>query len=751
MATIETSESLHLKDYWQVIRARSGIILTLIVITLCTGYVVTTYLMTKQYSGVVQLRIWRQEKDLDVFRSENGPYFDPVFFESEKETLLSQLILYPVIDKLGLRKTWTERFHAPTELKEAAVYGILKRRLKIDPRRGSNVLEITAFSEDVDEAAQIANEVTAQYISVRTDYENQKSNRGLKSLTEQIDEQKVNVIAAKKAVEEIRIRDKIDVAAGGSETTQLIDQELQRKQQMLDEARSDATARRVRYESLKDLNTEQLVDTLPALGLEDVNVTQLREQQLQAESNLENLLKSGFGPDHPRVQSLQATLNKLGEQLKELADAKKMALKIDLNVSQEKMSLLQKDVDTLREQVRSSRSEKMTPYLEAIKEAERQQELLTQLTVRYKQESVDIGVKGEPAQVISQAEPKAVPVRPILWLNMALAGVAGAVLGLGVAFFIEYLDTSVKTLNDVEKTLGVPVLTIVPRGTKPLNQEEADSPHAESYRILRARIDLQAGGNAGNAITVLSGGPGEGKSTTIFNLGFVCAQLGQPTIIVDADLRRPSQHTILGLPATPGLSNYLEEGGALTDYIIATPTPNLHMILAGTRNTDAKNRFNTQSLRRIIQELKQMYQVVLIDSPPLMIVPMAKSSVMMALGVSDASVIAHEVDKTLLVIQHRRYSRDVSLRAKRAIEEVQGNMVGVVLNNVALNNSEGYYYYTAYAEYYDKDEAANNKAARAKGGKGKDKRKKAKDGRPAATDLPASGANGPGQQNSEEF
>jgi len=726
MATYESPESLHFKDYWQVFRSRLGIVLTLFVIILATGYVWTAYFVTKQYGGTTAIRILRvgQEKDIHVFDPNDGQYFDPIFFESEKETLESKTVLYPVIKSLDLQKVWSERYYnGAHEMNVDEVYLLLKspRHLSIEPRRGSNILDITAYSEDTNEAPRIANAIAAEYISYRTSTEESKSTRGLDSLQDQIKQQQAVVDAAKKNIEDIRLRDHIDISATETNDTQL-DDELQRKEQMLDEQRSDTVARQVRFDSLKNLTTEQLIDTLPALGLDDANISEIRQQQLQAQSNMESLLKSGYGADHPRVQSLQASISKLGDQLSQLADGKRKALEIDLAVSTEKLNLLQKDVDGLREQVRSERSEKMTPYLDAVKEADRQQLLLDQLNIRYKQESVDTGVQGDPAQIISQAEPWPDPVKPVMWKNLLFSGIIGVILSLSVAFFIEYLDTSVKTLTDVEKTLGAPVLTIVPKGTKTLNKETEDSPHAESYRILRARIDLQAGANGGNSITILSGGPGEGKSTTLFNLGFVCAQSGQSTVIIDADLRRPSLHTILGLPLSTGLSDFLEAGGSIAPYLRATAIPNLHVVLAGTRPAEAKSLFNSEAVRKILDELKQMYQVVLIDSPP-------------ALGVSDASVISHEVDKTVLVIQHRRYPREVSLRAKRAIEDVQGNLIGVVLNNVALNTHEGYYYYGAYADYYNKPQ---------KGGA-------ARRGRPkiptAAPDAPSPGTNG----HSDEF
>ena len=136
------------------------------------------------------------------------------------------------------------------------------------------------------------------------------------------------------------------------------------------------------------------------------------------------------------------------------------------------------------------------------------------------------------------------PSKPKKGLDLAISVMAGLFVGIVVAFLIEYLDTSVKTMADAEMLLGLPVLTVIPNkgGPMPLVQDSARLPHAEGYRILRAKLDLKVQNGMGPSLSMLSGGPGEGKSTTIYNLAVVCAQSGQSVILVDCDLRRPTLH-----------------------------------------------------------------------------------------------------------------------------------------------------------------------------------------------------------------
>jgi succinoglycan biosynthesis transport protein ExoP len=285
------------------------------------------------------------------------------------------------------------------------------------------------------------------------------------------------------------------------------------------------------------------------------------------------------------------------------------------------------------------------------------------------------------------AEPPSYPARPRVGLNLALGALVGLVVGLGLAFFIEYLDTSVKTMEDVESLLGVPVLAIIPQGISLLHKAEGDIPDAEAYRILRTNIEFNRRNPDANTISLVSGGPGEGKSTTIANLAFICAQGGYSTLIVDADLRRPVQHQLFDVSNEIGLTNYLTTEMDVNSVILPTTVENLFVLPSGVLPSDAVGILNSQRMSDTIAELKLRYDIIFFDSPPI-------------LGVSDASVIASEVDQTVIIVQHRRFPRAMLTRVKQAILGVGGTVLGVVMNNVDLKHDQNYYYYTNYYGYY---------------------------------------------------
>jgi succinoglycan biosynthesis transport protein ExoP len=279
------------------------------------------------------------------------------------------------------------------------------------------------------------------------------------------------------------------------------------------------------------------------------------------------------------------------------------------------------------------------------------------------------------------------PYKPKVTLNLTLGAIVGLFLGFGLAFFLEYLDTSVKSLDDVEHYLGVPVLAVVPKNVPILPLASGQSADAEAYRILRTNLEFNRKNPEANCFSVVSGGAGEGKSTTLVNLAFVCSQAGYNTLIIDADMRRPRMHTFFGIDNHSGLSSYLASGVPLEEAVVQTPVSNLYLMPSGITPADSAGLLNSKRFTDLLTDVKSRFDLVLIDSPPI-------------LGVSDASVLAAEVDSSIVVVQHRKLPRHMLLRVKQAVEQVGGNVVGVVMNQVDIRSDACYGYYTGYYHYY---------------------------------------------------
>ena len=380
-------------------------------------------------------------------------------------------------------------------------------------------------------------------------------------------------------------------------------------------------------------------------------------------------------------------------------------------------------LDSLVEQVNAAKQKdqeeatKNQPYYDKKRELEQMLDMHKLVYSKIQAEKLDAEIpKTSVAQITDYAEPGKAPVRPNKTVNITLGLVFGLIMGLGLAFFIEYLDTSVKTIDDVERTFQAAVLGVIPQNIGYLVEEGVESKHAEAYRVLRTNLLFSRKDEKLNTIVVVSAGAGEGKSTTAINLATVFAQAGARILIVDSDLRRPTLHKLFKVSNNLGLTNYLLKQNTLPEIIQTSSVPNLDFMASGKLPNSSMGILGSAQMKEMISELKQRYDFIFFDSPPI-------------LGVSDASILASEVDLVMQVIQYRRYPQPMTIRAKQMIEKVGGNFAGIVLNNINMSQDEGYYYYSGYYHdyYYSRnplEHEAATKTVVAAGGTGADLKKK---------------------------
>jgi capsular exopolysaccharide synthesis family protein len=368
--------------------------------------------------------------------------------------------------------------------------------------------------------------------------------------------------------------------------------------------------------------------------------------------------------------------------------------------------LVERQVIKMREMVDNRKEDaislslKQSTYTQAKEQYEQARAMLSSMKIKQQMARVLLKMPRDPITLHERPKKANAPVFPNFTMNLLLGAGVGLIFGIGIAFMLEHLDTSVKSLEDVERYLQVPVLAVIPKDVGVLHKQSGMSPDAEAYRILRTNIEFNRKNPDDNSITVVSGGAGEGKSTTLVNLAYVCAQGGYTTLMIDADLRRPRLHTFFDINNSVGLTNYLTTDIALEDVILQTPVDNLYFMPSGILPADAAGILNSRRMSELLQDVKQRFDLVLVDSPPI-------------LGVSDAAVLASEVDLTMVVVQHRKLPRNMLMRVKQAVENVGGQVIGVVLNNVDVRSDSQYQYYTSYYTYYAPSNMKENRTPQA--------------------------------------
>lgn len=679
---------LHFLDYWRVIQVRWVLILLSFLVVLMTAAVVT-YFQPREYQSSVFIEVRSTAQNPRIFgpgSDSNLPIHDPQLAPTVFQVIKRTSILYPVIDGLKLQGKWSGKGQ---QLTREQCFIILRNRVQVEDIRNTDLLQVSVFDQDPHLAAEIANKIVAVYQDTRLEEEKDIMNRAITSMNEEIVKQRKRVDQA--AAEVARIRDEehiVDLNPAGKEDAETPLNSLIIKQEgEVNDAEIRVAALKTQLHELENIKGEDLMRMLGTLRIEDPTIMKILPAYQDTVAIEAQLTNSGLGENHPKVKSVRATNQVYRKQLEDQIKMIRNALEKNLKTAEITRDEFQKRLDLIDQRQLSSRN--LGAHYTAAKNSYiKERELLDGIRMRAQTQTMELAMPRVAISVKEPAEPPLFPARPRVTFNLMLGSLVGLLVGLGLAFFIEYLDTSVKTMDDVEKVLGVPVLAIIPRNIRLLHKEPGDTPDAEAYRILRTNLEFNRKNSAANCIAFVSGGRGEGKSTTLANLGFICAQGGYSTLIIDGDLRRPVQHELFDLKNEVGLTNYLTTEMNIDEVILPTEIENLSLIPSGTLPADPVAILNSQRMSDLIAELKLRYDLLLIDSPPV-------------LGVSDASVIASGADHTIVVVQHRRFPRGMLLRVKQAILGVGGKVLGVVLNNVDLRHDQNYYYYTGYYGYYE--------------------------------------------------
>jgi len=692
---------LHFLDYWRIIRIRKTVILAVFLLVAITTTLVT-FILPESFSSTVRMKV---EKDASVgsFEGRSLPLgFDPYWVQTEFETIQSKLILNQVITNLTLNRKWAEKMKVdelPTDLS----YSILKHMTDVRQSRNTSLIEIRVISEDRNEAAVIANEIAKVYKNTRLKKGLETAREGIATLKTEFNDKDVVVKGLQNKADEMKAELGIsDLEAQGYGTTSTVEPETLRKIEMQRiEAQADYMQWRTLYINLTNLSRPEFKKAVTT-AFPDPQLATLLEQLAAAEQKFASDSVK-LGAENPELLSTKSLLEKIGQQVNERLDGVLVGLKTRTDSLKAKLEQLEAEVNRAKTNDITTAIARR-PYFQIKRDLESAQLVRERLALRVIQEEVDAKIpKDTIVEVIDPAEPGLRPVRPNKVVNIALGIIVGLAVGVGLAFFIEYLDTSVKTIDDVERALQAPVLGVIPQNVGSLLDEGLDSPHAEAYRVLRTNIMFSQKDPKLNTVTVVSGGAGEGKSTTIFNLATIFAQNGQRVLIVDSDLRRPSLHKILKVSNSIGLTNYLLKQNTLEEVIQTTPLSTLDFMPSGKLPSSSMGVLSSAQMQELIRELKRRYDWVFFDSPPIM-------------GVSDASILSSEVDMVLQVIQYRRYPQPMTIRAKQMIEKVGGNLLGIVLNNINMASDENYYYYSGYYyDYYSKNEESAPEKTSAEG------------------------------------
>jgi succinoglycan biosynthesis transport protein ExoP len=686
-----------LADFLQVLRLRKALIALILGLVLLTTLLVTAFL-PRWYLSTAKVRVEKPEGEVKLFQAQSANYYDPYYLQDQLRTMRSEIIIYPVIENLDLGQRLAASLGATGSLPNGLVYRyLLDRMVRIESQRNSSIIEIDVFAREPALAADLANEIARVYSENRIAFATSEQREGLAQLKRELESQERIVSAQRDSVEQLRKDLNISGVDLQARYSDIEIETLRQMQNSLIALSVDAIGRKTRWERFRDIPPEDRVSLVNSELIQDPNIQNLQQAYLVADQTLTRL-KSRLGAAHPELIAAEENSTKIREQLDALLRGYESSLEISYNEAESRVAELRRQLAQAKvDQILSAR-DRMRPFEEAAQKLDDETRLLTTLKLTLRQREIDFQVPKRTIEILNTAEPPRRPSKPSWPLNITFAIAFGLVLGVGAAVLMEYFDKSFRNVADVETKLKLPVLGVIPFSRAPADEMDADPAEQEPFRVLHTNINLALKPGQPSALVLFSAGPGEGKSTTLHRLTRLMSAGGERVLLIDSDLRRPTQHRLAQRPKEPGLSDLLMAQKSLEEVIQRGIAPNLDFIPCGSVAGFALSLLYVNRLKELIAELRGRYDKIIFDSPPI-------------IGVSDASVLASVVDGAVLLIQHRRNPQSMVVRAQQIVEAIKTPLLGVVLSQVPTGTGEDYGYYTNNYSYYSEGSAKPTRSA----------------------------------------
>jgi capsular exopolysaccharide synthesis family protein len=714
-------QELILADVWLVLRKRK-LILAGCVLTAALAAMIFGLHRGKLYTATGELQIQPgASSDLKQGLSAAQGGFNALddIMESDTRVLESETLLNKVVESLKLQDNaafldGNEVVVNPVKgkIKVALLHGnvndpfvrvklvrILRKSLTVNRVPRTQMITISYSSRSPELSASIVNELESEFIKNNfvVHYGNKREVSNW--LTGQMDDLRHAVQNSQDKM--VDLQRKLGISALDPNHSVIV-QEITN----LEKSANDATQQRVlleaRYQILQSISPDQILDAPTPIGNEGAQnlLTSLRAQRANGQAELAKL-QPVYGPNYPVVRQVSAHVEALNREI--AAQQQRIILQARDAVSAARVSENQAKslLETRTHELYGQRDD-LVQYELLSQEYESNRQMYEKILSELREAAIDAGLESADISVVDLASLPVAASSTSTTLLILVGGFAGFMVGLIAAVIVDRMDTRINDSTHVQEVLGLPGLAIIPHTNwKGREDEQSSVPgpellwdprsaFSESFRVLRTSIQLSSVARQSRVIAVTSCQPAEGKSTIATNLAAVLAQSGKKVLLIDCDMRRPSIFWRLGLQGKQGLSEFLTGNCALEEVIQPHQSlANLDLIPSGFSPPLPADLLASEPMKELVLSLRQKYDYVLFDSPPV-------------LSVTDPLIVAALADGIVLVVRQGYCTRAMLSRAAEIIHEVDLKVYGYVLNGVNAKLPEYYGYLGYYAYDYKK-------------------------------------------------
>jgi polysaccharide biosynthesis transport protein len=693
-------------------------------LTIFLGVALYTFLRTPIFRTTATLQFTQDNPGSQVSVSDKmspltGSDSVEKFQQTQYKILQSQSLALRVIQALNLKehadfKSIREENpdKSETEIESLMIERFLKN-LEVTPIRNSFLAEVSFQSADKAMAQQVVNAIPDEYMYLSIDRRNESFTLVRKWLDKQLGEMAVKVQQAQKKLYKFGQQTNIYTL---EDKDNVVVQKFIDLSSLLTKAQAEKMAKEAQYKQIKATGPDA------PLIVNNPLVATLREKLVSEQAKVSAMQKV-FRGDHPELQAEKANLAELQTRLQAEVRRLQESVKADYEAANRTEKLLDDSLTNQKGQM-VKLQDNLADFQILKRDAQTNEQLYQALLARVKEANIAGTMVPSNVAVIDPGRALDKPFTPKPLRNLALAAVLGLTLGAGLAFLLEHLDDSIQSVDDLLQVCSLPSLGIVPllgsnRRISLSRREKSEaagnwrylsrlqrggrgqaetgdlalivykqprSMVSEAIRHVYSSIMLSTSGRPPGAIMITSPSPGDGKTMIVSNLAQCYALNKRQVVLIDCDLRKPKLHEIYQLDSEPGLTNYLTGGATLEEILRPTAIPNLKIITAGVIAPSPANLLNSETFKELLAQLRDRFQHILLDTPPV-------------LGFADARFVSVLVDGVLLVTRHNSTHKSAGRLAHQLLN--QAPILGAVLNAVShYGLPHGGYYYQYHDKYY---------------------------------------------------
>lgn len=681
---VVTPRAAHLRDYWKVVW--EGRYTALTIFGLVVGLtVLRVSFSTPVYeaSAIVEIKpearriLPGQEQWLGA---EGGGWLaEERYFNTQLDVLRSRDLAERVFKQLRLQDH-------PIFAGAKDPVAVFQDLIRVRPKVNTRLVTVSMTGRDPKEVREWVNTLADTYVKRNVD-------EAMASFRAIMDEIERGLAAFRANLGEVDI-ERLQTAAEAQiylpeNQQEILKQSLATYNQQLDQLNVEILSLRTELEDVERIRREG-GDLLAYPRFDrDSTLQQLRAQKFALERELE-LLRTEKKPGHHDYKAKQAEIDRVEEEISRAIGRITDNLRTALDTAKTKEGRLREQIRRTEEQAyRVKQASSSYEIQKTDAETKRKVYDVVAETMERLQIGASLIAMNNNVSILERAVEPLRPVRPRKLLSLGIGTVLGCLLGIGSVLFLDYLDNTVRSPEDVEQYLGLNILGIVPK-----YRDRDSATVREAFQSLRTSVLFCSQNREKNVLLVTSAGPREGKSSTVAHLARALASAGDRVLVLDCDLRRPTQYQHMGVPREPGLTNYLLHGtpDGLGRFVQGTDTPNLHVMTCGPIPPNPPGLIGLAKFRDALAELKRTYDWVVMDSPPIA-------------TLADSVVLASLADMMVMIIKHNENDRDLIRRSVKRLRDIRANLVGAVLNSVDLERTYyGDYYYAGYKYYTSEDE-----------------------------------------------